>query len=274
MKASWTRPRISPDGKRAVVRKVGDNCELWLLDLERGTMSRALQAGDNHEAAWAPDGRHLAVQQMDSPVRMVTVAIDGARDLKVISQGSAAGGPCSWSDGGNRLAYTVNGRGSGSDIWVQEMGGSAPAAPFLATESSEADPAFSSDGNWIAYTSNEGGTFEVYIRHYPDNGSSWQVSNGGGNGPLWSRDGRSLYYASSGKMMSVSIDRGNSLQVGTPVELFEGGFNTERSREYDESPDGRFLAVQRSGGNSGKRELRMVLNWAALLNRGGSGRAH
>ncbi|MDZ4804752.1 MAG: protein kinase [Candidatus Eisenbacteria bacterium] len=261
----WMQPRVSPDGKRVLLRKVGDSCELWMLDVERSVLSRAVQAGDNHDAIWSPDGSRIACQQVDAPPKMVSLTVEGAREMKTIFHGIDPGAPQSWSGGGNRLVFTRNGRGTRSDIWSKSMDGSSPPVVFLATEFNESDPAISPDGGWIAYTSNEAGSADVFMRRFPDTGTTWQVSTGGGGSPLWSRDGRELFFVSGTAMMVVAIETGPTLQVGNPVRLFDGGFSVTRARDFDVAPDGRFVALRSSGAGVGQRELRMLLNWEQAM---------
>jgi len=238
--------------------------ELWLLDIERGTPARIAQGHDCHDPVWSPDGRRVAYQQVDTRGEITMIAVGGAREVTRVSHSGVPETPQSWSAGGDLLAYTVTGRGTRSDIWVRAMGSAAPPAPFLATEFNETDPAISPDGRWIAYTSNETSVGEVFVRPYPDTGTSWQVSSGGGGSPLWSRDGKELFYVAENRMMVAAIDAQPSLRVGTPELLFEGGFNTSRARDFDIAPDGRFVAV-RSGGGGSQLELRLLLNWPQEL---------
>jgi Tol biopolymer transport system component/tRNA A-37 threonylcarbamoyl transferase component Bud32 len=272
-RGTWTQPRVSPDGKRILLRKTGTNCELWLFDIERESLARIVQGTDNHSPIWSPDGRRIAYEQASAGGRMVTLTVEGAREITPIPTGSDRGSPQGWSRGGNLLVYSVSGRGTGSDIWTIAMDGGVAASPFLATAFDEQDPAVSPDGRYIAYATSESGTREVFVRPYPNDGDAWQVSIGGGGSPLWSRDGRELYFTAGTKMLAVSIETRPTFRVGRPVVLFDGGFNTSRSRDFDITPGGRFVAVRVPGGQAGQREMRVLLNWPAEMRRV-SGPAH
>jgi hypothetical protein len=198
---------------------------------------------------------------------MVTLTVAGARDVATITGGLERGQPQSWAAGGNLLVYTVTGRGTGADIWTCAMDAAPKPALYLATTFDEQDPAVSPDGRWIAYATNESGTQEVFVRPYPATGDAWQISIGGGGSPLWSRDGRELYFTSGTKMLAVPVDTQPTFRAGRPEVLFEGGFSTSRARDFDIAPDGRFVAVRVPGGQAGQREMRVLLNWPAEMRR-------
>ena len=258
---AWTQPRISPDGTRILLRRTGISCELWMYDIERASLARIAQGSDNHDPIWAPDGRSIVYEVSSAGGQMVTMTVEGAREVRPAVPTSDRGSPQSWSAGGNLLVFTQPGRGTGTDIWICAMDGARKPAPFLMTEFDEKDPAISADGKWIAYVSNESGSSEVFVRPYPPTGDAWRVSMGGGASPLWSRDGRELYFTSATKMMAAPVSTRPTLAIGKPIELFDGGFNGNRARDFDVAADGRFVAINVPGGNAGQRELRVLLDW-------------
>ncbi len=266
-RSTWTQPRVSPDGNRILLRKTATNCELWMYDIERASLARIVQGADNHDPIWSPDGRRIAYEEASAGGRMVALTVEGARTVTVIASGAGRGQPQSWSAGGNRLVYTVSGRGTGDDIWTCSMDGAGDPEPFLDSRFDEQVPAISPDGRWIAYATNESSTREVFVRPYPPTGDAWQISVGGGGSPLWSRDGRELYFTSGTTMYAVPIETRPGFSPGKPVVLFEGGFNTSRARDFDVAPDGRFVAVRVPGGQAGQREIRVLLNWPAEMQR-------
>jgi len=256
MRTNWAEPRVSPDGKRVILRKAGAECELWLLDVATGSVSRVVQGGDNHGPVWAPDGSRIVYNRLDGT--LISLSMGGARESSTLAKGRFPT-PVAWAQGGNLLVSTLDGAGRG-DLWVQRMDGNSKAEPFLATPASEASPAITRDGKWIAYVSDETGTHEVYVRAYPDAGSVWQISVGGGDAPLWSRDGRELYYVTGTRMMAVRISTSPGLTASDPVQLFDGGFSLSRTREFDVAPDGRFIVIRDVGADGGQR-VHIVQNW-------------
>jgi eukaryotic-like serine/threonine-protein kinase len=186
-----------------------------------------------------------------------------------------------WSPDGSTLAYTAQ-TGYLHDIWMLTMGDPPVTAPFLSRTASEHSPAFSPDGRWLAYVSDESGRAEVYLQPYPT-GERLAVSTAGGNGPVWRRDGKALFYqgpdAGVPKMMAVAVTPdGASLSLGRPTALFDqnvpGGSGVAEQYAqsnnvgvaYDVLPDGRFVMV-RGADPSGSREFVLVQHWFEELKR-------
>jgi serine/threonine-protein kinase len=147
------------------------------------------------------------------------------------------------------------------------------ARPLVASMFNEWNGEVSPDGRWLAYQSNESGRYEIYVRPFPNvEAGRWQVSTAGGTRPLWSRDGRELFYfVSPGKVMAVSIQRGPTFAAGNPQVLFEGRYAAPQvGRVYDVSPDGRrflMLKESESGAEAQPPQLVVVLNWFEELKR-------
>ena len=141
----------------------------------------------------------------------------------------------------------------GYDIWVlSQTNGQRQTRPFVDTPFSEAYPAFSPDGRWLAYASDESGRREVYVQPYPGPGERVQLSTNGGRSPAWSADGRELFYlgreAAGGslQMMVVEVATGSSLGASPPTVLFAAPYLTALvARNYDVTPDGRRFVMVR-----------------------------
>ena len=118
--------------------------------------------------------------------------------------------------------------------------------PFLRTQSIETYPAFSPDGHWLAYASNQSGTFEVYVRAFPDNGAQVQISSGGGRIPRWSRRGGDLFYSTDDQRIMVAAYRvnGGSFQADSPRLWSQRRLgDTGVLPNFDVAPDGRRVAA-------------------------------
>ena len=163
-----------------------------------------------------------------------------------------------WSLDGRFLLYHSTDPQTNRDLWVLPMEGDRKPWVFLKTTFNERFGAFSPDGRWVAYMSNESGRDEIYIRPFAvptasaantrAAGGQWQVSTAGGIYPRWRNDGQELYYLGPrGEMMAASIvSTATALTPGAPVVLFPtltygGGVDTQLGRQYDVTRDGRFL---------------------------------
>jgi hypothetical protein len=128
----------------------------------------------------------------------------------------------------------------------------------------EAAPAFSPDGHWLAYISDESGRYEVYVQPYPGPGGKTQISTDGGTEPVWNRNGRELFYRSGEKMMAVDITTQPSFSAGKPKMLFQGPYLPTGTTVpfYDVSPDGgRFLMLSPAEPTTPLTQIVVVQNW-------------
>jgi Tol biopolymer transport system component len=259
---TWSRPRVSPDGRHvAVARTVQGNQDLWLLDGTR--MSRfTFDAATDDIAIWSPDGTRLlftSTRTGGGDLYQKLTSGAGAEELVVASEHVKT--PSSWSTDGRFVLFHGTDPETSSDLWVTDVSGGASGASaggraptvLLQTPFREVWGAFSPDGRWVAYMSNESGRPEIYVRPFappgtPAIGGPWQVSTSGGIHPVWRPDGHELYYIDPvGAMVAapIRID-GDTLDPGTPMVLFAtrllgGGIDAGQGRQYDVARDGRFL---------------------------------
>ncbi len=280
----YTVPRVSPDGNAiAFLVPRGQDVDVQLYDRLRGSTTKLTQDEVADGAAWHPDGRSLAIASRRKDAAGISLKhLDGRERLLVATPaGVNVIRNAAWSPDGSKLAYTVQ-TGYLHDIWMLTMGEPPTTTPFLNRPASEHSPAFSPDGRWLAYASDESGRFEIYLQPYPT-GERLAVSTGGGSGPVWRRDGKALFYqgldAGVSKMMAVTVmPDGASLSLGRPTALFDqsvpgGSGAAERYAQsnnsgvaYDVLPDGRFVMV-RGADTSGSREFVLVQHWFEELKR-------
>ena len=127
----------------------------------------------------------------------------------------------------------------------------------------ERAPRLSPDGQWLAYVSNQSGNDRVYVQPFPDGGQVIPISTGAGTEPVWSRDGRELYFRDGDRLMVVEVEAGTALTAGRPEVLFEESYDVDPLGlglpNYDAAPDGRFLMV--TGGAGSRAQITVVLNW-------------
>ena len=269
----WSFPRLSPDGKRLAVAIGRESHDIWIYELDRGALTRLTFDGTNLNPLWTPDGDRVTFQSSrEGPLQGFWIAADGSGTPERIMHGDVVSWPSSWSPDGRHLAYVQYDSATVADIWLLALDGEKRPRPFLNTAFYEVSPVFSPDGRSIAYESNETGRYEVYVRRVSGRGK-WQVSTEGGAEPLWSRDGKELFYRNGDKMMAVSIQLEPEFKAGKPRVLFEGRFASPVSpsltgRNYDVTPDGRrFVMIKESEQESASVQINVVLNWFEELKR-------
>jgi hypothetical protein len=255
--ATYLNPSFSPDGHRIAFEMVDQQYDVWVYEWERDTMSRlTFDAIQDIHPVWTPDGRRIAFgsQRADrATFNMYWMKADGTEEPQRLLESKNVQFPGSWHPSGKFLAFTEISAKTNNDIMIlpfegNEATGFKPGKPteFLATFFQEYDPAFSPDGRWIAYRSNETGSYEVYVRPFPGPGGKWQVSTAGGYFPTWSRNGNELFYRTQDSRIMVVTYKsaGDIFQTDKPRLWSEGQF-TDRanSRNFDLHPDGRRFAV-------------------------------
>ena len=271
-------PQLSLDGKRLALRLLTQpvgNFEIWVYDLARGLQARTSFSGLTvFGPVWSPDGLELAISHSSpqaSGARMYLLQADGTgkeEPLEPPSFESLANYPSSWSPSGHLLLFDHQDKSGKISMWVLHLNGDRKPYTFLETPFNAQMGAFSPDGHWVAYVSNDSGKNEIYVVPFPNPGARVRVSIQGGSQPRWRRDGRELYYLSpEAKIMAAELATGmGDLRVGAVRPLFPlSGLTGVPGFLYDVSADGqKFIAVQELEHTS-TVPLTVVANWPAEL---------
>jgi Tol biopolymer transport system component len=270
---------LSPDGVHAAVSfyGIGGQSVVWLLDFSRGTSTRFTFGSCVATAAvWSPDGsRIIFASSREGNLDLYQKLASGARDEELLLQSSENKYPTSCSRDGRFLLYYAIDPKSKADLWVLPLSGDKKPFPFLRTEFNEQYGRFSPDGRWVAYSSDESGRDEIYVRSFsPDSGGTasvaggkWLISNDGGTLPRWRGDGRELYYlAPDGKLMSVEISANPVFQAGVPRVLFQMPPTVSAtSPRWDVTADGKRFILPAPTAQSTQAPFTVVLNWQSAL---------
>ncbi|NDQ57645.1 MAG: protein kinase [Acidipila sp.] len=260
--AAYSNPAFSPDGKRLAVEIFDRGSEVWVDDWARDSLTRLTFAEKvNSNPVWTPDGQRLVYssEEKGGTLNLWWKRADGAGNAQRLTQSKNAQYARSWRSDGKVLAFEQFNPGTKMDIMTltvegNEKSGWQPgeAKPFVNTSFTESAPAFSPDGRWLAYQSNESGNDEVYVRAFPGPGGKGQVSTGGGGFPKWSHNGKELFFrtADSRIMVATYITSADSFHADKPQLWSPGQFAPRLILDYnfDLHPDGTRFAVLKAPG--------------------------
>ena len=257
---------LSPDGRRmAVGVGAGAGLNIWVKQLDNGPFTRLTFGGQDRRPLWSPDGRSVAfIRDTLNTSALYVRPADGSGQDRRLARLDRQIQEAVWSrDGKWIVGRTDNGTAGAGDIVAVRLSDSTQV-PIVATPFSEYHPALSPDGRWVAYTSNESGTNEIYVRPFPEaGGGRWQVSNGGGVQPLWSPDGHELFFLdASSRLTAARVQTTPTFSVDGLTPLFDAsGYLLDFFHQsYDITPDGRSFIVARSRRQVGGRGPQVV--WA------------
>jgi Tol biopolymer transport system component len=259
-------PTLSDDGKRiAWAGPVeGVRTDLHVADAPRGAITRITHDGVNSSPVWSPGGQRLHFARRDTGLfRIAAIDADGG-NLSLLPAAARNAFPGAVSSDGRFLAFvlsTVNAKG---DIWIVPISGSSAPREVVHSPFDEMNPALSPDGSLLAYQSDEGGRWDVYVQRLAD-GRRAIVSTAGGDRPLWSPDGTSIVYRSGASLLRASV-RAETLTVSDPAIISELRIYTPLGL----GPDGRVLVERVDGASTSAvialhwdREARRLLGPAA-----------
>ena len=267
----YLEPVLAPDGKRIALAlsDEGGVSDIWVYDPQRDAMTRLTSGGADYRfPVWSPDARYVVFESRDKGI--LQARADGAGQPEQLMEGKGVRIPWSFTPDGRRLAY-ADYESDRRQIWtvpITDEGGRLKAGqpgPFLKDSFRDANPSFSPDGRWLAYSSGtaarphresiQPGESEVYVRAFPPPssgpGEQWQVSNNGGVSPRWSRNSHDLFYRAGDQIMAVSYSvRGGTFVPEKPrVWIAKLG-----GTMWDLAPDGKRVLVAAAIRSSGAPE--------------------
>jgi Tol biopolymer transport system component len=268
---------LSRDGRRAAVSITDPRLgppDIWTIDVARGLRSHfTFDPAADRWPVFSPDGARVAFSSNRKGFFNLYVrpyAGSGVEELIFESDRDKI--LTDWSADGRWLLFTTMfDPATQSDVWAlpmttMPMPGDRKPIPVLQTPARESDAAFSPDGRWIAYTSDESGRSEIYVTPFPGPGRKWQVSTGGGALPRFSSTGTEIFYDGPGERLMAAQVRaqGEDFQVGRTLPLFE-----MRSRRpgnvYDVSSDAQRFLVNTASESLSSDPMSLVINWTAAL---------
>jgi Tol biopolymer transport system component len=277
---SFGNPRLSPDGKRLSLTVLRDeNWDVWVYDLER-TVATRLTFGDSvdSEQIWSPDGEYLIFSSdQDGPDSLYRKRADGSGDAERLTEAEKSQWGSSWSRDGRYVAFIE--ADTGYDLWYLDLE-TGETREILTTQFGEGFPDLSPDGRLMAYASNESGSYQIYVRPFPDGPGKWQVSDSGGSSPRWSRSGRELFWRTNEGIAVADVETaGGSFRSGKARQLFSGAFQGGllgvpiggyQFADFDVSPDGQWFVMfpdPTKEGRDDHQHITLVTRWFEELER-------
>ena len=268
--------RLSYDGKR-LAYFIDDPGDVWIQDLAREVPTRfTFDQGNDSGPIWSPDDKTIvfASSRVISGKRFAVAnlmarATSGLEPVEHLVSPEWDVAVRDWSPDGSVILVRVARPGTGTDLMLYRVEDKT-LTPLLETEYNETSGRFSPDGKWIAYESDESGIPEIYVRSFPGTGGLWQISKGGGEYPVWRRDGKELFYLDSdSNMTAVPIDTTDGFTAGTPVKLFPTRLTLfdRFLYSYDISADGERFLVMEPVDKVGDADVSVMLvqGWERLL---------
>ncbi|HSE41972.1 MAG TPA: protein kinase [Acidobacteriota bacterium] len=267
---------LSADDKQLLIQTSG---VMWMVDMLTGTFTRYAMTNET-DAVFSPDGRNIAyshVEMTPSKRRDINFYLrpsTGTGKAEVLFKSPFGAFDLSWSGDGRFITFTSADPKTNFDLWVLPLDGDRKAFPYLQTENREENPVLSPNGKWVAYQSYQTGQSEIYVGSFPmDAGGLWAVTTEGGEKPIWSRDGKELFYLTlDKKLMAVEVETGDIFKMGTTKLLFQthtqpriNTWGIGTGKQYFASSDGKHFLTNTLIDRTDQAEISVVVNWNSLL---------
>ncbi len=261
-------PRVSPDGQRiAYSATVAGNTDVYVLEWARKARSRlTFEAAQDIAPVWSADGKRIiyASARDGGAANLYWQPSDGTGSAERLTTGPNQQWPYAVTRDGQTLVYIEQGPKTSFDIYSIPLTGDRKPRGLLTSQADERRPTLSPDGKWMAYQSDESGSFEIFVRPFPDvNAGRWQVSAGGGASPLWGADIREILYRQGQTVMRVGVSTTPAFAAATPSVLFGANLMPDAGGiQYGLALDGQRLAlIKNHASGDARSEYQVALNW-------------
>jgi Tol biopolymer transport system component len=256
--------RIAPDGRRVVITEVDPQLRTLDVFIREGAQPvgtrLSLSTDIDESGVWSPDGLRIAWAG-----RRRHVMIRGAGAVlpeQTIASFDQPVQVWDWSRDGRALLVGRTHADTRDDLWIQPPTEGAAAQPYVTAAFNQTFGAFSPDGQWVAYASDESGKFDIYIDSFPTPGARIRLTTAGGTEPRWNRDATEVYFRRGSEIHAVALRRtGNTLEVGAMNRLFDAGTAV---RSYDVGPDGRRFLINLPASSATRSPMTIVHHWSAF----------
>ncbi len=270
---NYSDVRLSPDGRRVVAHLWDQDNDIWVADLQRGGLTRITFTPEEEETpVWSPDGTELAYSVTRGTKRLLIIkSADGSAAAveRQVWEADDHFHVNDWSHDGKTLIIEVAREATRNDLVAIDVD-TGEARDLLTSPYNEYNARLSPDGKWLAYVSTESGNPDVYVQPFPALNARVPVSTAGGLEPVWSRDGRRLFFRTTSGIMVADVTATTPLEFGRPQVVMpdryvrtQGNYHTH----YDVSADGRLLMIRdpKTAGDAARSQIHVVLNWFESL---------
>jgi len=264
---SYGMASVSNDGKKIAYTQTGVNGELILLDTETGRKTILNRTGYSRGVRWNADNQNIAFAStyQSDELKIFSMSTSTGQIKPLVSQVDSFSSfdICDFSKDEKWIAFQATSNNNDHDLWIKNLKDlNQPAKPLIQTTASEWALRFSPNSQFIAYTSNSSGQYEVYVQGFPNADKIIQVSSGGGEEPVWTPSGRQVIYRRGNQWWMVDVITTNGLlQPATPKLLFEGPYLNCWGPSFDIAPDGRLLLLKPITNDHTTTELILIENW-------------
>jgi Tol biopolymer transport system component len=252
---------LSPDESRVAYSRADASGKsyIWIWDVAHRFESQLTSDGDKAYPVWSYNGEYVFFTGAGGIYRK---RANGTGSEEIVDR--TPGLPMDASRDG-RYLFTSNVTSNGARNWIVPLTGDSKPFQYPASQAGDINPTLSPEGRWLAYSSTET-PYEIWVVSFPQPGGKWQVSKGGGERPVWSHDGRELYYysAQQRKVLAVEIKPGTEFQNSDPKPLFDVKM-TDPNSDFAVTKDGRFLVPVQLEPTGGGAPMSVVLNWTEML---------
>jgi serine/threonine-protein kinase len=268
-------PRLSRDDRRllaTVTTTTSSYGDLHVLDLATKAMARFRLDGDSYCGNWSPDGRQVVfTSKRAGPQNLYLASADGTGSAQRLTEHTTWEFVNSWSRSGP-MAFVRSDAVGRRDVYLLFLDEPHEPTPLLTSPFFERAPALSPDGRFLAYESDESGEPEIYVSSLPRMSDKVKISSEGGITPLWSKDGRELFYVLEDKMMVVDTTTHPGFTHTAPRVLFQGHYvpgvgSGAHWANYDVTADGERFVMVREAKDRDVARFDVILNWHETLRR-------
>jgi len=262
---------LSPDGKLLAMTVIGgQQWNVWIYDLQQGSLNRLTFEGDNRDPMWSADGKRVIYGSTRNGRRgLYWKPVSGTGGEEQLLDSPRQLFPASVTNDGKYLIYDSGAWEGTAGIYALPLQGERKPQ-VLFKQPSLANGKVSPSGKWVAYESSETGRTEIYVRRFTAGAEKWQVSTEGGAHALWSRDGGELYFRGSGPkgamVMSTTIGKGEEFTFSPPRALFPFGCVEAGAHDYGVMSNGqKIVCIKEPEAEKRATQVNVVLNWASEL---------